>query len=494
VKRLVAIIVVLGALLSNVGAASADEVVIADPVGDVATAESETPASEPRVDITSVNVRHEARDLQVDVTVSQFVPLDDPLWQENLFLAVIIVGESDDEEDFFESFHLWYFVPDGDGGATGSLESIFSDDFTSCQTSASADEATKTYTLLAGRECLRTVPRSIRLGSFLQYDDDISDDDYDTPYDAAPDDDYSDPIRSSGEPVVTRLAGPNRIETAIALSEDLYEQGEAPAAVLASSDDFPDAIAGGPLAASAGGPLLLTGGDELDARVAAELERAVEPGAEVFLLGGTAVLGDEVIGDLREAGFRPKRLAGANRFETAVAVADEMGEHEISMVADGRSFQEALIAGGAAAALHGVVVLTDGDQLPPSTRDFLAHDPHRHVAIGTAASASAPGAEQITAGGFAELSQKVLDRLQPSVRTISVAGAGTFADALAGAPHLAALGGGLLLTDGTELSAPVRDELSQRAADLREVVLYGGTASLSEAVADAVRAAVSSEV
>ena len=58
---------------------------------------------------------------------------------------------------------------------------------------------------------------------------------------------------------VHRIAGSSRLATAIGASQDQFPtSGSAKAVVLARSDTFPDALAGGPLAAKLGGPLLLT--------------------------------------------------------------------------------------------------------------------------------------------------------------------------------------------------------------------------------------------
>src|SRR5690242_17551229 len=67
---------------------------------------------------------------------------------------------------------------------------------------------------------------------------------------------------------VQRVAGPTRIGTAIATSQDEFATGgSARAVVLARADNFPDALAGGPLAAAKGGPLLLTPSNALDPTV-----------------------------------------------------------------------------------------------------------------------------------------------------------------------------------------------------------------------------------
>jgi putative cell wall-binding protein len=236
--------------------------------------------------------------------------------------------------------------------------------------------------------------------------------------------------------------------------------------------------------------VLLTGTAGLDQRVADELVRVLPPGSNVFLLGGTAALSPAVVSGVTKAGFHARRLSGANRFETAVAVADQVA-HDLVIIADGRGFREALIASAAAASLGGVVVLTDGATLPAATDDFLAHDASRHLAIGLAAQA-ATGTERITAANPADLSVKVINRLLPGVRTLGVASQGTYADALAAAPYLAARHGGLLLTDGTSLSAEIGAELTHRAAATREVILLGGTGAISASTQAQIAEALSS--
>lgn len=473
----------------GVSPASADSTRISDDSSDVTRYESETFAFEPRVDITSVEVSHEVAELRVAVAVSEFTPIDDDVWVEgNLGLGIFLV-DPDTDDPFGGGFWIIGFGSDGFGGVAASMISFSEDDLIDCPVAASTNALLRQYVVTVGVECLQDVPRAVQVGVEMTFDPDWDDDDYDTPWDGAPDLGMSEPIVASGPGTVIRLAGADRVETAIALSVDRFDDAVAPAAVLASTGSTVDAVIGGPLAAAKGGALLLTGGASLDPRVAAELDRSVAPGSDVFLLGGTGALSDAIAASLRERGFRPRRIAGPDRYATSVAVAREIGDHAITVIASGRSAREGLIAAAAAASLGGVVVLSDGGVLPKVTSDYLAEDAVRHVAIGAAADAS-PGAERITAASASELSQKVLDRLLPTASAIAIASQDGFADALAGAPHIAARRGGLLLTSGTELSAAPKAELTQRKAGLRQVLVYGGTASLSAKVAEQITAAL----
>ncbi|HEX9766161.1 MAG TPA: Calx-beta domain-containing protein, partial [Nitriliruptorales bacterium] len=86
-----------------------------------------------------------------------------------------------------------------------------------------------------------------------------------------------------GDGTVSRSSGEDRIETAVAASADHWTA--ASDAVLATAFNFPDALAGGVLAAKLGAPLLLTQQGELPSIVTAELARL---GVDrVWILGGT---------------------------------------------------------------------------------------------------------------------------------------------------------------------------------------------------------------
>jgi type VII secretion-associated serine protease mycosin len=110
---------------------------------------------------------------------------------------------------------------------------------------------------------------------------------------------------------VRRLAGPSRIETALAIATEV---DPSPSRVLlARADGWADAVTGGAYAASSGVPVLLTGSDQLAPPVAAALSAA---NPEVILLGGRAALSDEVAA----ASGATVRVAGDTRAGTAVAV------------------------------------------------------------------------------------------------------------------------------------------------------------------------------
>jgi len=98
---------------------------------------------------------------------------------------------------------------------------------------------------------------------------------------------------------VTRLAGSDRVLTAVAVSAAHFGPG-APVAFVATGDNFPDALAGGPAAAKLGGPILLTQDwgywhrprDVLSAETVSELKR-LKP-KRIIVLGSTSVVSKAV--------------------------------------------------------------------------------------------------------------------------------------------------------------------------------------------------------
>lgn len=287
---------------------------------------------------------------------------------------------------------------------------------------------------------------------------------------------------------VDRLAGPSRVETAVAISEDLFEGGDAGAVVLATADGFPDSLAGAPYATSQRAPLLLTGKDALHPATRDEIARVLGGSTgRVVILGGTAAVSDAVAAQLSGIGYTVERLAGANRFETSVRIAEATTRSQIgTWLADGGSFQGALLAGSVAAAQDDhVLLLTSGDDVPDVVREYIeANTRGTRYTVGTAAEGiGVTDADRFDTADVPGLSAELARRFYDAsaVDAVAVASAENFPDALAGGAHAGALGIPLLLTPQGSAAQSILD--ATRDLTVSTVYLYGGTAALSDAVA-----------
>lgn len=165
-----------------------------------------------------------------------------------------------------------------------------------------------------------------------------------------------------------RLAGADRVATAVAASQFTFSpDGVAPAAVITTSGTCADALAGAALAAKVGGPLLLTSPGALEAPVAAEIARAVRPGGSVYVLGDAGAVSTQVEKTLVPT-YPVTRLAGADRYATALAVANQMrklGAKGPAYLATGANFPDGLTVSTLAAHTDGLVILAGANQAGP---------------------------------------------------------------------------------------------------------------------------------
>jgi putative cell wall-binding protein len=298
-----------------------------------------------------------------------------------------------------------------------------------------------------------------------------------------------------------RLAGPDRLATAVAISRDLYDAGGAAGAVLARADAFPDALAGVPLAATLDGPLLLTAADGLSEPVAQELARILPESATVHLLGGSQALGEDVARDVRALGFVPRRLSGESRYATAAALARFVGETatagarpetRTALVVSGENFADALAASSPAAIEGWPILLTRPGALPEETRSLLVNRRvDRVVVIGGEAAVGAAVVDQLEAvvGDVDRVSgpsrfdtaAAVARRFLPGRRTVAIANGERFPDALAGGRHAAALGAPLLLAQDDAF--PAASGAVVAATQPTSAVIYGGDGAVSDRAA-----------
>lgn len=187
---------------------------------------------------------------------------------------------------------------------------------------------------------------------------------------------------------VERLSGPNRFDTAAAVSEARFDPGT-DVAFVATGEQFPDALAGGASAARLAGPVLLTSQGGLPEATADELDR-LQPG-RIVVLGGSSAVSDAVLDDLDDfTDGEVTRRSGGNRFDTAASIAGTFAPPLPTVyVATGSNFPDALAGVPAAGQRRGPVLLVPGTSVPDAIADQLERlQPHRIVVLGGSAAVS----------------------------------------------------------------------------------------------------------
>jgi SpoIID/LytB domain protein len=288
-----------------------------------------------------------------------------------------------------------------------------------------------------------------------------------------------------------RIGGTDRIATALLTSKSTFPSADsASAVVLASSETFPDGLAGTALAQEKHAPLLLTGPAALRDDVLTEIRRVVPDGATVYVLGGTGALGDPVASAITAAGFKVQRLAGTTRYGTAVAIADAMAGRDRAFVTTGLNFPDALSAGVAAAKVHGVVLFTADGTMPSETQSWLNGHQSPITVVGGPATAALPSAEKVVGADRYETAVKVAEQFFGRPTMAGLASGTNFPDALSGGAHVAAKGGPILLTAPDTLPASLTAWFGDAGGDLAHLEVYGGDTAISAAVVQAAQSAI----
>lgn len=311
--------------------------------------------------------------------------------------------------------------------------------------------------------------------------------------------DTSDPEpEPDAAPVVVRAAGADRVATSVALADRAFPDGTS-RIVIGRSDAYADALAAAPLAASLGAPVVLSPSADLPASVADLVQRLEVD--EAVLVGGTGALSARVAEDLRSLGVGVRRIAGTNRFDTARLIAAEVGGTDVYLVeganaSAARGWPDAVAVSGLAALQERPILLTTSGALPAETAAALQELGTRTVTIvgGTAAVSDAVAAAASELATVRRVWGSTRYDTSTKLAELAVAAGAddgqvwlatgrSFPDALAAGAAAAHAGAVLLLVDGVDLAGSPEPLawLGERTA-LREVVLVGGTSTLSAAV------------
>lgn len=188
--------------------------------------------------------------------------------------------------------------------------------------------------------------------------------------------------------IVKRLAGPTRYGTNKAINEFAWHEAQPNLVLMATGENFPDALALGPVGYANELPLILTNGKRLTQGVKSQLSD-FNPTA-VVIAGGTDVVSHRISAKLRHMGYHVVRLAGKDRTQTAEEVAmwstygfgpkvnngmrpQQLLDASTVAIARGDAFPDALTGGPYAGAAGYPVLLTWGpNRMGQGTPAFLS--------------------------------------------------------------------------------------------------------------------------
>ncbi|MBN2847640.1 MAG: cell wall-binding repeat-containing protein [Coriobacteriia bacterium] len=304
-----------------------------------------------------------------------------------------------------------------------------------------------------------------------------------------------------GEELLDRWWGTDRYLTACTIATESFDTAET--VVLATGAAFPDALSASGLAGAYDGPLLLTAPTALPDTVR---QTIIDLGAsKVFIVGGTSAVTlavEQAVDGI--AGVSVERIAGADRYATAAAVADAIEEHAgaafagRAFIARGDNFADALAVAPFAYSQGIPVLLTGSTTLSAATGSAVTRLGVSECVIagGTAAVSSGveaaldalPGVSVVRWSGAdryataVDVATKGIARGWGSWRLVGLATGTSFPDALGGGVACGAYNGVLLMTRPDTLSAATAAALTAHAPEIERCRVFGGDSAVSPAV------------
>lgn len=297
----------------------------------------------------------------------------------------------------------------------------------------------------------------------------------------------------------SRYAGATRYDTAISVSTSWKS---ATTAIIASGQNFPDALAAAPLSKAYDAPILLT-----DNRASTEQKIVARMSAlgvtRAIVVGGESAIRPGIVTALNAKGIASTRLSGANRYATAAAAAEQLWAKkpfDTVFIASGQNFPDALSAAPVAAINGWPMLLTDPGNprgISAETANFIkAKRIPRVVVLGgtgvikdTAAnslksSAGVSSVKRIAGANRYATAVNVYLSYKPIFTTanFSLATGQNFPDALAGCALSAKLNAPLFLLDSSAVTTvkPVLAGFARTGA-----LIFGGAGVLPDATVNA---------
>lgn len=299
-----------------------------------------------------------------------------------------------------------------------------------------------------------------------------------------------------------RLGGRSRYDTGVVISQTTF--ASASTVIIASGENFPDALTASGLAGALSAPVLLTQRKSLPAAVTGEIDRL--GAGKAIICGGANAVDATVEAQLRALGLTVERIGGRNRYAVAAAVAQRIeqiaGARTRVFVARGDLYPDSLALAPAAYRSRTPILLVQPAAMPPETAAELGR--------GGYGSAFVAGGLNSVSG---EVANQVASKVGPVTRWagqsryetaviiaqnaaafgnswsyVGVATGAGFADALGGGVAAGERAGVILLTQPAALSAPTRTALQTKIADIGSIDVYGGTVAVSDATYAEIRA------
>jgi len=161
--------------------------------------------------------------------------------------------------------------------------------------------------------------------------------------------------KTAGKGYTYRYDGMDRYETSYNMFKDNWSSCSI--VVIATGADFPDALSAAPMAKRYSAPIILTDPKALRADVENHIR---DTGVQIALIvGGTSAVSKDIEDKLTSMNIYCRRIAGKDRYETNLRIAEYLEPHGVAMVTTGDNFPDTLSISAIAAGNGMPILLVD---------------------------------------------------------------------------------------------------------------------------------------
>jgi Putative cell wall binding repeat 2. len=266
----------------------------------------------------------------------------------------------------------------------------------------------------------------------------------------------------------TRLAGADRISTAIAIA-DAFDSADTVILAAADNANLVDSLAVAPLAGKVS-PIYLTYKNSLDAAVKAKLS-----GKKVIAIGAVS---DAVVADAKTVAASVEKVSGADRLATNALINAKLSTSPAGTFVVGyNAIPDALSVASFAAANNYAIVLANPDGSVDSAK---IKGSKTYIIGGPTLVKDITGATRLYGADRFATNLEVLKALTYSYDKVYIANGNSLVDALAASSLAAKADAAILLTDNVTVKAA--DYVNGKIGASSVVIALGGTGVVSDAV------------
>lgn len=169
-----------------------------------------------------------------------------------------------------------------------------------------------------------------------------------------------------------RIAGANRYATSAKIADEYIKRVKADNAIIASGENFPDALVAGPYASKIKAPILLSQKGNLPYEIKEEYNR-INP-KKTIAVGGVNSLNPLNVSIT-------ERISGNSRYETALKVAERMNKGK-AYIASGEIFADSLVAAPLAAKTQSPILLRARYTTTPEVQNYVNSGTKELITVG----------------------------------------------------------------------------------------------------------------